>query len=51
MVAGELKISAEHAGKLLKAANPDATLLYLYLQSGNPMDCAEKDLNLSTLRL
>lgn len=51
MVAGELKISAEHAGKLLKAANPDATLLYLYLQSGNSMDCAEKDLNLSTMRL
>ena len=51
MVAGELKISTEHAGKLLKAANPDAALLYLYLHSGNSTDCAETDLNLSPVRM
>jgi hypothetical protein len=43
MNANELKISVEHAAKLLKAANPDAALLYLYLQSGNPMDSAQTD--------
>lgn len=51
MIASEMKISAEHAAKLLHAANPDAALLYIYLQSGNPMDCAEKDLNMSAVRL
>lgn len=51
MYAGELKINADHAAKLLKAANPDAALLYLYLQCGNPMESAEADLNLSAVRL
>lgn len=51
MYAGEVKISAEHAANLLKAANPDATLLYLYLLCGNPMESAETDLNLSAVRL
>lgn len=51
MIAGELKINEEHAGKLLKAANPDATLLYIYLHCGNPMENAEKDLNINSVRL
>ena len=51
MNARELNISLEHGAKLLKAANPDAALLYLYLQSGNPMDSAEQDLSLSAMRL
>ena len=51
MNANELKISAEHAAKLLKAANPDAALLYLYLQCGNAIANAEADLNLSAVRM
>ncbi len=51
MNAEELKISAEHSAQLLKTANPDAALLYLYLQCGNPMDSAQTDLNLSAVRL
>ena len=51
MNAKELKISAEHGAQLLRAANPDAALLYLYLQCGNPMTDAERDLNISAVRL
>ena len=51
MNANELKISVEHAAKLLKAANPDAALLYLYLQCGNAIANAEADLNLSAVRM
>lgn len=37
--------------KLLAAANSDAALLYLYLQSGNPADGAEAALRLTQSRL
>ena len=37
--------------KLLSAASPDAALLYLYIQSGNLLENAEKDLQLNPSRL
>ena len=37
--------------KLLSAASPDASLLYLYLRSGNAPDGAESALQMSTTRL
>ncbi len=47
----DLHIEKNHITKLLAAANADAALLYLYLQSGNPMDVAEKCLHMSNSRL
>jgi len=47
----ELNIGADHLHKLLCAANPDAALLYLYIQSGNDLQQAEKALRLSDTRL
>ena len=41
---GELK-------RLLGAANGDAALLYLYLQGGNRLEMAGKDLNMNESRL
>jgi len=37
--------------KLLSAASPDAALLYLYIQGGNLMDSADKELPLNPSRL
>ncbi len=37
--------------KLLSAASPDGALLYIYLQSGNRLETAEKDLNMNPSRL
>ena len=36
--------------KLLSAASPDGALLYIYLQSGNALETAEKDLNMTSSR-
>lgn len=46
MQAQDLNISREHAYKLLCAGSGDAALLYLYLQSGNDLQGAEKDLKM-----
>ena len=51
MMTEPVAISSSDMRKLLSAASPDGALLYLYLQSGNPMDAAEKDLNLNASRL
>lgn len=51
MIAEELKITKDQAGRLLAASNPDAALLYIYLQSGNDFACAESDLGISPVRL
>ena len=37
--------------RLLSAASPDGALLYLYLQSGNPLENAEADLKLNPQRI
>ena len=46
-----LQIPQSDLQKLLCAASPDAALLYLYIQSGNPAQNAEKALNLNSQRL
>lgn len=46
MQAQDLNISREHAYKLLCAGSGDAALLYLYLQSGNDLLNAGRDLNM-----
>ena len=46
MLTEPVKISQTDMKKLLSAASPDASLLYLYIQSGNTAESAEKDLNL-----
>ena len=51
MLTESVKISQTDMKKLLSAASPDAALLYLYIQSGNIMEQAEKELNLNTSRL
>ena len=51
MIAEELKITKDQAARLLTASNPDAALLYIYLQSGNVLTCAENDLGISPVRL
>ena len=51
MMTESLAISQNDMRKLLSAASPDAALLYLYVNSGNPMDHAEADLHLSPSRL
>lgn len=47
----ELNIGKDHLHKLLLSANPDAALLYLYIQSGNDMQQAEQALHLNGTRL
>ncbi len=47
----DLHIEKSHIAKLLAAANADAALLYIYLQSGNPMESAEAALRMSASRL
>lgn len=51
MNAEELTIQPEHLRRLLGAANPDAALLYLYINSGNPIADAGEDLRFSDSRL
>ena len=46
-----IAISQSDVRKLLGAANPDASLLYIYLHSGNPVSNASADLQLSESRL
>ena len=51
MITENVNIPKSNVCKLLSAANPDAALLYIYLQSGNAPEQAEKDLLLSASRL
>ena len=51
MMTESASISQSDMKRLLTAANPDAALLYLYIIGGNPMENAEKDLNLNTTRV
>lgn len=51
MQSTDLHIEKTHIQKLLCAANPDAALLYLYIQSGNAPQDAPGSLNLSQSRL
>lgn len=46
-----LNLSARDVQKLLAAASPDASLLYIYLKAGNPMASAEAELSLSPSRI
>lgn len=46
-----LNLSARDVQKLLAAASPDASLLYIYLKAGNPMSSAEAELSLSPSRI
>ena len=50
MNANELHIQKAHVHKLLCAKNPDAALLYLYINSGNDPAQAERELQLSQTR-
>ena len=51
MQTAELNMEKSHVHKLLCAASGDAALLYVYLHSGNPLENAEKDLNMNTSRV
>lgn len=51
MMTEPVTISQTDARKLLSAASPDGALLYIYLQSGNRLETAEKDLNMNPSRL
>ena len=51
MMTESVSISQTDMRKLLTAANPDGTLLYIYLQGGNRLENAEKDLRLNASRL
>ena len=51
MLTEPVKISQIDITKLLNAASPDGALLYLYIQSGNAMENAERDLNLNPSRI
>ncbi len=51
MITTDLKMEEYDVKKLLSAASPDAALLYLYLQCGNRLENAERELNLNTTRL
>ena len=46
----QLNIEKNHVHKLLLAANGDAALLYLYVQSGNDPESARSELKLSESR-
>jgi len=46
----ELKIEKDQVHKLLCAANGDAALLFVYLQSGNRLENAEQDLGMKIAR-
>ena len=51
MMTESVTISQTDLRKLLSAASPDGALLYLYLQGGNALETAEKELNLNGSRL
>ena len=51
MITESFEISREDLKKLLGASSPDASLLYLFLRSGNPPADAAKELNLSESRI
>jgi len=51
MMTESVSISQTDMRKLLSAASPDGALLYLYLQGGNRLESAEKDLHLNPSRL
>ncbi len=51
MLGKELNFTKLQTDKLLCAASGDAVLLYIYLQSGNPIADAEKDLNMNSSRV
>ena len=51
MMSESVTISQADLRKLLSAANPDGALLYLYLQSGKPLETAEKELNMKGSRV
>ncbi len=51
MLTNELHISREHVHKLLCTASGDTCLLYLYLQGGNRLEDAGKELHLNATRL
>ena len=51
MLSTDLQIEKSHVHKLLCAANPDAALLYLFIQSGNAPRDAAASLNLNPSRL
>ena len=47
----ELNLSSAQLQRLLGAANPDAALLYLYLQAGNERQNAPADLQMCDSRV
>ena len=51
MLTESLKIDHVDVKKLLSAASPDGALLYIYLQCGNRLENAEKDLQMNPSRL
>ncbi len=51
MIVSDCHIQKSQVNKLLSAASGDAALLYLYLQSGNPMDGAADALHMNPSRL
>lgn len=51
MLSSQLHIEKENVHKLLCAASPDASLLYLYLESGNEAQNAAQDLQMGASRL
>ena len=51
MMTEPVTISQTDLRKLLSAASPDGALLYLYLQGGNRLETAEKELNMTGSRL
>ena len=51
MMTEPVTIAQTDVRKLLSAASPDGALLYIYLQSGNALETAEKDLNMTGSRL
>ena len=51
MLTEPVKISQIDMTKLLNAASADSALLYLYIQSGNTVENAERDLNLTPSRI
>ena len=51
MMTEQVTISQADMRKLLSAASPDGALLYIYLQGGNRLETAEKDLHMNPSRL
>ena len=51
MLTENIKIEQVDVKKLLSAASPDGALLYIYLQCGNRLENAERDLQMNPSRL